>query len=55
MNKSEKYVQCQLGITSYLKIREYATLHSISLSRAIKHAVEYFIEEKSKNVSEEIE
>lgn len=55
-NKVYKHVQCQLGVDTYLKIREYATLHSLSLSNAIKVAVEDFILKKEikQNVSEEI-
>ena len=51
----EKHVQCQLSIDTYLKIREYATLHSLSLSNAVKSAVEEFIQnkEKIKDVSKE--
>ncbi len=51
----EKHVQCQLNIDTYLKIREYATLHSLSLSNAVKSAVEEFIQnkEKIKDVSKE--
>ena len=44
----EKHVQCQLNIDTYLKIREYATLHSLSLSNAVKSAVEEFIQNKEK-------
>lgn len=52
MNKNtEKYVQTQLAVDTYLKAREYATLHGMSLSNFIRHAVEEFIKEKSKNVS----
>ena len=47
----DKHVQCQLGVDTYLKLREYATLHSMSLSNALKYAVEEFIKEKIKNVS----
>lgn len=47
----EKYVQTQLNVETYLKIREYATLHSMSLNYVIRYAVEEFVKEKNKNVS----
>lgn len=52
MNISEKYVQGKLDTRTYLKIREYATLHSISLSKAIEHAVIFFIKEKNNEKTE---
>ena len=48
---NEKHVQCQLSVDTYLKLREYATLHSMSLSNTLRYAVEEFIKEKIKNVS----
>ena len=43
IKNTDKYVQCQLSVKTYLQLREYATLHSISLSNALKYAVEEFI------------
>ena len=55
LKNTEKHVQCQLGVDTYLKLREYATLHSLSLSNALRYAVENFInKEKIKDVSKEI-
>lgn len=48
IKNKEKHVQTQLTVETYLKIREYATLHGMSLSYTIKCAVEDFIKEKNK-------
>lgn len=51
-----KYVQCQLDVDNYFKLREYATLHSLSLSQTIQCAIKEFIQNKEnvKNVNKEI-
>lgn len=51
---TEKHVQTQLTVETYLKIREYATLHGMSLSYVIRYAVTEFIKEKNKNGNKEV-
>lgn len=41
--KDSKYVQSQLAADTYLKIRDYATLHGYSLNQIIRIAVETFL------------
>lgn len=49
MKTDKKNVQAQLDIIIYLKLREYATLHSYSLAQAIELIIEKFLVERGKD------
>lgn len=49
MSNDKKNVQSQLEVMTYLKLREFATLHSYSLAQAIEIIIEKFLLERGKN------
>lgn len=52
MTNDKKNVQSQLDVPVYLKLREFATLHSYSLAQAIELIIEKFLDERSKSNEE---
>lgn len=52
MTTDKKNVQSQLEVMTYLKLREFATLHSYSLAQAIEIIIEKFLLERGSNNEE---
>ena len=52
VTNDKKNVQSQLDVPVYLKLREFATLHSYSLAQAIELIIEKFLAERSKSNEE---
>lgn len=55
MTNQEKYVQSKLDVNTYLKLSEYATLHSLSLGNTVNRAIKEFLnKENNKNDNKKV-